>query len=93
MNSLRILIMIVLVFPVSQAFAADYKFVPSEPSPMTEICILAATNEKKAMRQKIIDQKGTFKQVVNAIRCNGKQLTHFALSYGAKDTFEYILTL
>lgn len=87
-------VLVILLLPLN-ANATKYKFIASDNSIETKVCVLAGSNNKsgliKALRQSannsVVINKRSF---ANNVNCNDMVMAHFAHKYEALDTFGYL---
>ena len=94
MNRNIALFLIILASYSLQATAQDYQFVAEDRSPVTRFCIAAAENDltelRTALKRMSPSPHQKHKTAINSIRCNGLVAAHFAQTYLATETFEYL---
>lgn len=74
--------------------AQEYKFVATDNSMSTKMCIDAATNNKRALKHKM-SQAGkqhsiNYRTFTRIVKCNDQHIALFALTYGADNTFNFL---
>lgn len=94
LNLTSIVVVIVLLLSFN-TYATNYKFIPTDRSIETKICVFAGSNNKlglkNALRQSISGSTIVNKRSsVNNITCNDMVMAHFAHKYDAIDTFLYL---
>ena len=86
--------LIILASYTTQASASEYTFVAENPTAITRFCIAAAENDLAALRSAIKKLSPSphqkHKTVINSVRCNGQVAAHFAQTYIATETFDYL---
>jgi hypothetical protein len=75
--------------------AADFKFVTTDNSGTTQICLAAATDNTEVMISNLqkLSRRGTslsYRAFINSIRCNNQFIGNFAKTYNARNTFAYL---
>ncbi|WP_286264558.1 DUF3718 domain-containing protein [Thalassotalea atypica] len=75
----------------SSAFAQQYKFIGTDNSLATKMCVSAGSNDSRKLKSTIRRNKSANQyQVVNNFTCNGLSMAKFAYKYEANDTYEYL---
>ena len=93
--TLTLTLAVVIVLLSFNANATKYKFIATDNSIETKICVFAGSNDqsglKNALRQSA--RSSAFvnnRYSVNTIVCNDMVMAHFAHKYDALDTFAYL---
>ena len=88
---------VVFGFTMSANAAANYQFVGVDNSIGTSMCLAAVTNDKRALRRKILRSGSNIlstntkvRMVARTLRCNDLIIANFALKYSALVTFAYL---
>ncbi len=94
MNRNTAIFLIILASYSLHAAAQDYQFVAEDRSPVTRFCIAAANNDltdlRIALKKMSPSPHQKHKTTINSVRCNGLVAAHFAQTYLATETFEYL---
>ncbi|WP_372872855.1 DUF3718 domain-containing protein [Shewanella sp.] len=83
----RILLAPALVIGLSTANATEYRFVATDTTPETLMCVAAGNNNTGKLRMAMTRQSGSIRYHANSIACNGKSMAQFAHQYGADKTY------
>jgi len=90
MNILKLMTFIVLAFLAFNAYSTKYKFVASDNSFATKVCVLAGSDEMSKLRRAKQFSADNGKKIANSVRCNGLAISSFAKKYHAMNTFNYL---
>jgi hypothetical protein len=85
-----IFVSVALSFVAANVNAQQYKFVAADDSIATEICVLAGSNEKAKLRNRIAKLGSSKFKTINSFRCNDMSMSNFANQYDATDSLKYI---
>jgi len=91
---IKSLVVVVALFIMNTTYAVQYKFVATDDSISTKICVLAGNDNKSMLRKTLKDTSrnntGNFGRLVNKIHCNDILLANFAHKYDAKTAFNFL---
>lgn len=95
MKILTLIFAVIFVLVALNAKATEYKFIATDSSPETKMCVLAGSNNKLGLKRAIrFGVRGsainTKRFTINNITCNDMVMAHFAHKYDAFDTFKYL---
>jgi hypothetical protein len=98
MKLIKLLIITASIFMMNKTYAVQYKFVAMDNSIDTKICVLAGSNEVKALKKVLIrlsrvSAGGVLRgkrYIVNGIHCNEQILANFSKKYQANLTYSYL---
>ena len=96
MKPIKLLLVIVAIFVINNAYAVQYKFIAKDNSKDTKICVLAGNNEIKPLKKALKYNKVSSsyseseKSLVNRVFCNNLHIANFAKKYNANETFDYL---
>ncbi|WOH37065.1 DUF3718 domain-containing protein [Thalassotalea fonticola] len=90
MKPMTLLLIIVTIFMVNSAYAAQYKFIAKDDSIYTKMCVLAGNNEQKALKRILRRHRDSEKSITNSTFCNDMYIANFAQKYNASMTFNYL---
>lgn len=78
------------IFMINSAYAVQYKFVATDNSIYTKMCVLAGNNDQKALKKMLIRHRDSVRSIANSLFCNDMYLANFAQNYNANLTFDYL---
>ncbi|GLX83526.1 DUF3718 domain-containing protein [Thalassotalea eurytherma] len=80
-----------LIFVSTTVSAGNIKFVATDQTPETHICLNAVTNNLASLKTQIrrYSDYGS-SHTINSLRCNDLSLAKFAYIYQAQDTYKYL---
>ncbi|WP_019029989.1 DUF3718 domain-containing protein [Colwellia piezophila] len=90
MKLITLLLITVVMFMMNSAYAIQYKFVATDKSIYTKMCVLAGNNEQKALRITLKRHDSSVRALANNTLCNGLHLASFAQKYHANMTYDYL---
>ena len=89
--SLTLACSLAALFIATGASAQQYKFVATDNSPATKLCVKAGSNEKFQLKRTAKRYHlGKMAQIANDFQCNGLSMAQFAYKYNASDTYELL---
>jgi hypothetical protein len=95
MKILNLTTVVVIGLLSFSANATQYKFIATDKSVETKICVLAGSNDKFGLKRVFRqNRRGSVaidsRFYANHITCNDMVMAHFAYKYDALDTFAYL---
>lgn len=90
MNILKLMSFIVLAFLAFNAYSTKYKFVATDNSFATKVCVLAGSDNKSQLRKSKQYATDTNRSIANNVRCNNMTIASFAKKYHAMNAFNYL---
>jgi len=98
MKLIQLLVITASIFMMNKTYAVQYKFVAMDNSIDTKICVLAGSNEVKALKKVLIRHSRVSaggvsigkRYIVNGIHCNDQILANFSKKYQANLTYNYL---
>jgi len=90
MNILKLMTFIVLAFLAFNAYSTKYKFVASDNSFATKVCVLAGSDNQPKLRRAKQYSSDNGRLIANSVTCNGLTIASFAKKYNAMNTFNYL---
>ena len=90
MNILKLMSLIILVFLAFSVNATQYKFVGTDNSFATKVCVFAGTDNKLKLKRAKQYSFDSSRAIANSVRCNDMSIGGFAKKYHAMNTFKYL---
>ena len=94
MKSIKLLFITALLFMMNSTYAVQYKFVAMDSSIDTKMCMLAGSNEIKALKKTLIRESrglsSVKRSIANDLYCNDTHIAEFSKKYQANLTYEYL---
>jgi len=90
MNIMKLMSVIVVSFLAFNAYSVQYKFVATDNSFATKVCVLAGSDEKSKLRRAKEFSFDSGRKIANSVTCNGLAIASFAKKYHAMNTFNYL---
>lgn len=81
---------IILSFLAFNSYSTQYKFIASDNSFATKVCILAGSDNKGKLRRAKQFSFDSGRTIANTVRCNDMNIASFAKKYNAMNTFNYL---
>ncbi|OUS32244.1 hypothetical protein A9Q98_01575 [Thalassotalea sp. 42_200_T64] len=90
MKPIKLLLISAAILMMNSAYAVQYKFVATDKSIYTKMCVLAGNNEQQALKRIIRRHQDSVRLLANSTLCNDMSLANFARNYDANMTFDYL---
>ncbi len=81
---------IVFAFLAFNAYSIQYKFVATDNSFATKVCVFAGSDNKGKLRRAKQFSFDNGRAIANTVRCNDMSIASFAKKYHAMNTFNYL---
>lgn len=75
---------------IHSASATEYRFIATDNSQETRLCVVAASNRLGKLKTEVSESAHSPRYQANSVRCNGASLAQFAHQYGADKTYRYL---
>jgi len=90
MKFIKLLLITQAIFMMNSAYAIQYKFVATDNSIYTKMCVQAGNNEQKALKKSLRRHEHSPRTLANTTLCNGLIIANFAKKYQANMTYDYL---
>lgn len=90
MKFIKLLLIAMTIFMMNSVYAIQYKFVATDNSIYTKMCVLAGNNEQKALKTALKRHEHSSRSLANTTFCNGLIIANFANKYHANMTYDYL---
>lgn len=90
MNMLKAILTLLAILLAFNVSATKYKFVGTNNSLDTRICVSAGNNNLYKLKKLIRVSREGAPMIANTLLCNNLIIAHFSHKYGADETFKFL---